>query len=370
MPSEQEALNENEIAPEAASEVSPEELAWNNALAAVFEDVRSQSAASALVTPKRWVEQGLVPDRMTPEDFEMAVYDYLQDLKAAQEDESRTAQGGQAQGEAASCTATPDAGAAGSGASEAARAGVLDAQASSAQASAAAKPAGLEVATSAPGTSGSPLAAASENAHLTSPYASRSVGVPRLFASPDAKPPRMPETKRSIEPPRPKPADGGLNIPEGFELVEMEGEWVLVETGEASSEPACVEVNAEGIQVLVGARSYYLYSSAHMTDAYAHWAFLAAEDNPLVTFADCVREDSRIYPRPMARESFANPPFRMSAQDVEAAWAQAQKLPDYADVKRIEASNGDVYFYSATYLSEPRAKALAEWDAVERYMNV
>lgn len=180
----------------------------------------------------------------------------------------------------------------------------------------------------------------------------------------------MPETKRSIEPPRAKPAGDGLNIPEGFELVELEGEWVLVEKDEAPTAPAKLEVDAAGIQVLVGARSYYLYSSAHMTDAYAHWAFLAAEDNPLVTFADCVREDSRVYPRPMARESFANPPFRMSAQDVEAAWEQARELPDYADIRRIEASNGDVYFYSTTYLSAPRAEALAEWDAVERYMNV
>ena len=40
------------------------------------------------------------------------------------------------------------------------------------------------------------------------------------------------------------------------------------------------------------------------------------------------------------------------------------------DIERVEASNGDVYFYSTTYLTPRRAQALAEWDAVERIRNV
>ncbi|WP_216662590.1 iron-sulfur cluster assembly scaffold protein [Adlercreutzia sp. ZJ473] len=324
-----------------------EERAELRALAAVFDDVRAQSASSELVSPARWEEQEWVPAHLSAEDFEMLVYDHLEAWRADQ-----------AEGEGASLAAAEAA-----DASLAASAG--------AQADGRAEGAGADAAGAASASAG--VASVPANA---SPYASRSVGVPRLFvraAGAEASAlPAMPETKRSIEPPAAAPADAGLNIPEGFELVQLEGEWVLLETGEAGepTEPAEIEVDPAHIEALVGARSYYLYDSSIMTDAYAHWAFLAAEDNPLVTFADCVREDARVYPRPMARSSFANPPFRMSAEAVEAAWEASRAHADYADLERIEASNGDVYFFSTTYLSPERACALAEWDAVERYLSV
>ena len=124
------------------------------------------------------------------------------------------------------------------------------------------------------------------------------------------------------------------------------------------------------IRLLMGAESYYLYDDSAMTDAYARWAFLAAEDDPVATFIECVREESSVYPRPMARESLANDPFRMNAEAVEAAFAEARTQGRADDIERVEASNGDVYFYSTTYLTPRRAQALAEWDAVERIRNV
>ena len=124
------------------------------------------------------------------------------------------------------------------------------------------------------------------------------------------------------------------------------------------------------IRLLMGAESYYLYDDSAMTDAYARWAFLAAEDDPVATFIECVREESSVYPRPMARENLANDPFRMNAEAVEAAFAEAGAQGRADDIERVEASNGDVYFYSTTYLTPRRAQALAEWDAVERIRNV
>ena len=124
------------------------------------------------------------------------------------------------------------------------------------------------------------------------------------------------------------------------------------------------------IRLLMGAESYYLYDDSAMTDAYARWAFLAAEDDPVATFIECVREESSVYPRPMARENLANDPFRMNAEAVEAAFAEARAQGRADDIERVEASNGDVYFYSTTYLTPRRAQALAEWDAVERIRNV
>lgn len=327
----------------AEDEAAQRELAENNALALVFDDVRRQSSDSELVAPARWEELGLVPEHMTSEDFEMFVYGYLEDWRAAND---------------------PD--------DEALSASVAHAPAS---------------------------VPASSATHTYSKYASRAVGVPTLFAkkreqpSDDSAAPEdgsgsgKPAAARSeadvpdddsidfVDAAAACPAADsddpflGLTVPAGYELREIEGEWTLVQVDDNPPTPR-LEVNPADIKALVGAHSYYLYDAKAMTDTYANWAFLAAEDNPLVTFAFCVREDSRVYPRPMPAQSLKNAPFRMSDEEIERAWQLSREHADYDDIVRIEASNKDVYFYSTIYLSAARAQALAEWDAVERYRNV
>ncbi len=71
----------------------------------------------------------------------------------------------------------------------------------------------------------------------------------------------------------------------------------------------------------MGAESYYLYDDSAMTDAYARWAFLAAEDDPVATFIECVREVVGL-PPPHGAGELANDPFRMNAEAVEAAFAE------------------------------------------------
>lgn len=60
----------------------------------------------------------------------------------------------------------------------------------------------------------------------------------------------------------------------------------------------------------------------------------------------------------------------MDAETVEASFRQARDQGRAADIERIEASNGDVYFYSTDHLTPTRAQSLAEYDAVERAFNV
>lgn len=159
-----------------------------------------------------------------------------------------------------------------------------------------------------------------------------------------------------------------LKLPEGYKLVELEGEYVLVPDEDAA--PVKKEIHCEHIVTLVGQHSYYLYDSDLMTKSYAHWAFLAAEDNPMATFVDCVREDGRVYPRPFAAEDLANPPFHMNKSKVEDTWAELQKSGEYPDIERCEASNGDVYFFSTLYMDRTLAESLAEYRSVERLSNV
>ena len=100
--------------------------------------------------------------------------------------------------------------------------------------------------------------------------------------------------------------------------------------------PVRKEIKCNRIKVLMGMHSYYLYDETLMTDNYARWAFLAAEDNPVVTFVECVREDSRVYPRPYAAECLKNPPFRMTDEQIEETWQAVRDSGNYPDIERTE----------------------------------
>lgn len=239
---------------EAQEQERERERAEREALARVCDDVKVQSENSRLSTPAQWAEAGFVPAHMTAEDFEMFVYEFLEEERAAREVEAAAEEQAAAEAQAAA-EESPDA--------------------------------------------------------------------------PEA--PAMPEPSASPAPDAPEPV-----------------------------------IDSESIVVLVGAHSYYLYHSGIMTAAYAHWAFLAAEDNPMITLVDCAREDSRIYPRPLAAKSLRNPPFRMTDAQIAQAWEAVQASGDYPDIQRTVATNGAAYFYSTDYLSPVYAERLAQWDAVER----
>lgn len=373
------------------AEPTPEEreLAENNALADVFDDVRRQSSDSQLVVPSRWVELGLIPGHMTSDEFEMLVYEYLEDYRRDHKDEIAAEKAERARKANSVRSATRAVGvppkipnrrlkqieedekaAAEKAAHEASEAEAGKAASTSGLAADKAAAPAAEVAPDQPAD----VATASESSASSQVMADSSVRADAM----EAPVPHVSETasaapEASAEPSMDAAAadDGpfaGLKLPEGYKLVELEGEYVLVPDEDAA--PVKKETHCEHIVTLVGQHSYYLYDSDLMTKSYAHWAFLAAEDNPMATFVDCVREDGRIYPRPFAAEDLANPPFRMSASKVEDTWAELQKSGEYPDIERCEASNGDVYFFSTLYMDRTLAESLAEYRSVERLSNV
>ena len=386
------AASEAADAPEVQqTELTPEEreLAENNALADVFDDVRRQSSDSQLVVPSRWVELGLVPGHMTSDEFEMLVYEYLEDYRRDHKDEIAAEKAERARKASSIRSATRAVGvppkipnrrlkqieedekaAAEKAAREASEAEAGKAGLASGSAADKAAAPVAEVAPDQPAD----VATASESSASSQVMADSSVRADAM----EAPVPHVSETasaapEASAEPSTDAAAadDGpfaGLKLPEGYKLVELEGEYVLVPDEDAA--PVKKEIHCEHIVTLVGQHSYYLYDSDLMTKSYAHWAFLAAEDNPMATFVDCVREDGRIYPRPFAAEDLANPPFRMSASKVEDTWAELQKSGEYPDIERCEASNGDVYFFSTLYMDRTLAESLAEYRSVERLSNV
>ena len=360
---------EGEAADEPTEEelAAARELAENNALADVFDDVRKQSADSHLVTPERWPEIGLVPDHMTAEDFEMFVYEWLEDYQEEHKDEIEAERAAEREKAAAVRSATRAVGVppkipnrrlaqieadneekaaeAADKAPEAADQGPAEAEPATADASTQVVDAGN-------------AAQAAESAVVATPAASE----PAPASSDEA----AANDEQPVEDDRSPFA--GLRIPEGYRLEQIEGEWVLVE--DENAVPVRKEIKCNRIKVLMGMHSYYLYDETLMTASYARWAFLAAEDNPVVTFVECVREDSRVYPRPYAAECLKNPPFRMTDEQIEETWQAVRDSGNYPDIERTEATNGDVYYYSTQYLESGYAASLAEYDAVERPADV
>lgn len=246
---------------------------------------------------------------------------------------------------------------------------------------------------------------ATEKAFESSRFASRGVGVPRLFGKKDASggealsnDPGHADVSTAVETASGDAADRDgesmlsdvlstfdhvfdysktdtddedieLVPPEGYELVEVDGVWGLVKSDEPV-EPKMLDIDPSGIKMIEGAKTKYFYDAGHMSGPFAKLAFLAAEDDPVVTLAYCIRDESKTYPRPMAETSFFNDPMSMSMDDVADAWAKIQEIPEYSDIKRISASNGDVYYFSEDHLDESYALSLAEWESVGRLYNV
>lgn len=357
---------EGEAADEPTEEelAAARELAENNALADVFDDVRKQSADSHLVTPERWPEIGLVPEHMTAEDFEMFVYEWLEDYQAEHKDEIEAERAAERAKANAVRSATRAVGVPPK---------IPNRRLAQIQADNEAKAA--ETADKAPEAvedSAEAESAAGVDASMQVDNAAESAESAAVAAAPTASEPAPASPDDASEDDQPAEDDrspfAGLRIPEGYRLEQIEGEWVLVEDENAA--PVRKEIKCNRIKVLMGMHSYYLYDETLMTASYARWAFLVAEDNPVVTFVECVREDSRVYPRPYAAECLKNPPFRMTDEQIEETWQAVRDSGNYPDIERTEASNGDVYYYSTQYLESGYAASLAEYDAVERPADV
>ena len=357
---------EGEAADEPTEEelAAARELAENNALADVFDDVRKQSADSHLVTPERWSEIGLVPEHMTAEDFEMFVYEWLEDYQAEHKEEIEAERAAERAKAAAVRSATRAVGVPPKIPNRRLEQIEADNEAKATEAADKA-PEAVEDSTEAESAAGVDASVQVDNA-AESTESAAVAATPAVSEPAPASPDSAAEEEQPAEDDRSPFA--GLRIPEGYRLEQIEGEWVLVEDENAA--PVRKEIKCNRIKVLMGMHSYYLYDETLMTASYARWAFLAAEDNPVVTFVECVREDSRVYPRPYAAECLKNPPFRMTDEQIEETWQAVRDSGNYPDIERTEASNGDVYYYSTQYLESGYAASLAEYDAVERPADV
>lgn len=310
--------------------------AERRALALLFQEVRRASADSRLSQPNQWPQLDFFPAHLSPEDFEMMVYEYLE-----AEGDPHQVQASVARGQKA--PANPH----------------IHSRFKTAKGAV-----GVPKIFQAMGKGAESDSAEDAPDDQSAEAASEPQREPLFVSAFDSDPAEAPASEDTYV-----DQNTGLRIPRGYRLEEIDGELVLVACDDGNAEPPLV-IDCDGIRALVGRHSYYLYDQGRMTDTFARWAFLAAEDDPMVTLAECTREECRTYPRPLSQDTLANDPFRMDASVVERAFSQMKGLEDFSDIGRVENSIGEAYYYSSELMTEEMAKSLAEFYGVERPASV
>ena len=168
-------------------------------------------------------------------------------------------------------------------------------------------------------------------------------------------------------------ASGETRLIDDLELTSLCSENVSDETEitNASIRETLEALNGEEdspVSVLSGKERLRCFDSTLMSASYAEALNYAAEGDNLITIAETVRRESRVYPRPCLTEMFLSAPYNLEALALEAAiQALDADDSDFKDIYRTTASNGDIYLYSSLYLNKARADYLAEWESVGCY---
>jgi hypothetical protein len=159
------------------------------------------------------------------------------------------------------------------------------------------------------------------------------------------------------------------------DIVQVLGEhpvsWPDKEEG---SEEALKAIIREGLQEnqdlteTQGPEGPRYYSRLYMIDAYAK-LLRRKEGDPLLLIAETVRENSRIYPRPIAREAFKDSPFELTDEEISTCLTKMSREEPYQDIAETKTALGNVFLYSTRHLGADHASMLAEWIDAGQYQN-
>lgn len=358
---EAEEIEREEQAP-AERPLTPEEdqlVRERQAVLAVIDDIRRESSRGHLVDLARWEQQGFAPAHMTPDEFTSFA---INSITAAQEGKPFDGSGmpvPATDGEGAQDEADVD--------------------------EAATAPDG-EVTHAADGEhdSGAEEAAAEKGAPVTD--AADATGAPQA-ARGEESPDQADQTDQIDQQDQ---TDQAGQV--GAGQADLTGEATPAagdadaggsdtDAGDATQQPQQLaepsvlqgvhdNLDCKDVCMLDGSTTTYLYSDRYMSDNYATWSLEAREGDDVMTLVRNARDESRLYPRPMLARSLCNKPFGMSYDHVTETFKAVQASGDYPDIQQCEASNGDVYYFSTTYMSRRQARSLAEYYSVERFMSV
>jgi hypothetical protein len=152
------------------------------------------------------------------------------------------------------------------------------------------------------------------------------------------------------------PQQEALDLVLSAKSVEEKGESpdsIAALLGEAA------ERNRDLKQLLDLSGNPHYYSNLFMTAAYAH-ILMSREGDPLALVAEIVRENSAIYPRPVPLETFMQPPFEMTEEEIRACLARMAGQEELGDISQTTTSAGTLFLYSRLHLEPGHAAMLAE----------
>ena len=101
-----------------------------------------------------------------------------------------------------------------------------------------------------------------------------------------------------------------------------------------------------------------LYFKPLMSHSYAR--ILAVKDNAEALVCDQIRENSRIYPRPVPSQMFLEAPFDFDVPTLECLLQSIGQKEENKDIKFTQTSSGTIFLYSDKYLDDDLAEFLAE----------
>jgi hypothetical protein len=114
----------------------------------------------------------------------------------------------------------------------------------------------------------------------------------------------------------------------------------------------------------------YYHSDRHMSGYYAVVLGRVAAKDPVATVAAMVRDESRIYPRPICIQFFMEPMFKIPPDSLKAVFDEMLQKPEYGDIKlMVHPETGGVYAYSSEYLGGETAFNLMHWVEVVKDAN-
>lgn len=102
----------------------------------------------------------------------------------------------------------------------------------------------------------------------------------------------------------------------------------------------------------------YLYFKPLLSNSYAR--LLSVKDDSEALISDQVRENSRVYPRPVPTQMFLQTPFNFKSEQLAELLDRMGEKEEYSDIKVTRTSGGTLFLYSDKYLEDDYADFLAE----------
>jgi hypothetical protein len=112
----------------------------------------------------------------------------------------------------------------------------------------------------------------------------------------------------------------------------------------------------------------YYYSAQSLSETYAG-ILVRKSENPLWLIAEVVRENSQLYPRPVPVDSFREPPFGLTREEIVECLTTMREQREYQDIAQTITSVGTLFLYSTQHLEPDHAFTLAEWLDVGQVNN-